>query len=96
MIGRGAITNPNIFSEIRGGERITKEKLKATEASENFLFSLGLKNFRVRRLGDKAKIEVISDQIDIIIKNRKKILAELMKYYTGVMLDLKDRDNKII
>ena len=27
MIGRGAITNPNIFSEIRGGERVTKEKL---------------------------------------------------------------------
>ena len=27
MIGRGAITNPNIFSEIRGGERITKEKV---------------------------------------------------------------------
>lgn len=27
MIGLGAITNPNIFSEIRGGERVTKEKL---------------------------------------------------------------------
>lgn len=85
-----------LATRVAFGERITKEKLKATEASENFLFSLGLKNFRVRRLGDKAKIEVISDQIDIIIKNRKKILAELMKYYTGVMLDLKDRDNKII
>lgn len=74
------------------GERITEDKLEATEASENFLFSLGLKNFRVRRLGESAKIEVTADQIPIIIQYRERILEELKKYYIGVMLDLKVRE----
>ena len=74
------------------GEKITEEKLKATEASEDFLFSLGLKNFRVRRFGETAKIEVTSNQIEKIIDNREKILTELKKYYAGVVLDLKVRD----
>lgn len=73
------------------GEKITKEKVEATEAAEDFLFSLGLKNFRVRRFRDAAKIEVTSNQIEIIIKNREAILEELKKYYTDVMLDLKVR-----
>lgn len=74
------------------GEKITEEKLKATEASEDFLFSLGFKNFRVRRFGETAKIEVTSNQIEKIIDNREKILTELKKYYAGVVLDLKVRD----
>ncbi len=74
------------------GERITEEKLKSTEASEDFLFSLGLKNFRVRRFGGAAKIQVTSDQIENIIENREIILTELRKYYTDVMLDLKVRE----
>ena len=73
------------------GERITEEKLRATEASEDFLFSLGLKNFRVRRCGEAAKIEVTSDQIENIVENREIILTELRKYYSDVMLDLKVR-----
>jgi len=73
------------------GERITKEKLTATESSEDFLFSLGLKNFRVRRFGDAAKIEVTSGQIEKVINNRELILTELKKYYSGVMLDLNVR-----
>ena len=48
-------------------------------------------NFRVRRFRDAAKIEVTSNQIEIIIKNREAILEELKKYYTDVMLDLKVR-----
>lgn len=74
------------------GEKITEEKLKATEASEDFLFSLGFKNFRVRRFGETAKIEVTSNQIEKIVDNREKILTELKKYYAGVVLDLKVRD----
>ena len=81
-----------LATRVSFGERITEEKLRATEASEDFLFSLGLKNFRVRRFGEAAKIEVTSDQIKKIIENREIILTELRKYYTDVVLDLKVRE----
>lgn len=74
------------------GERITEEKLSATEASEDFLMSLGLINFRVRRFGNAAKIQVTPDQIGKIIENREIILSELKKNYADVMLDLKVRE----
>lgn len=73
------------------GEKITEEKLKITEAAEDFLFSLGLKNFRVRMFGGAAKIQVTYAQLENIIENREIILAELGKYYTDVTLDLKVR-----
>ena len=81
-----------LASRVPFGERITAEKLQSTEASEDYLFSLGLKNFRVRRLGEDAKIEVTSDQIQIVIQNREKIITELRKYYKGIMLDLNVRE----
>lgn len=81
-----------LATRIPTGETITEEKLKATEASEDFLFSLGLKDFRVRRFGSAAKIQVPADQIGKIIKNRERILAELKKYYSAVLLDLEVRE----
>ena len=74
------------------GERITEEKLSATEASEDFLMSLGLINFRVRRFGNAAKIQVTPEQIGKIIETREIILSELKKNYADVMLDLKVRE----
>ena len=70
---------------------ITKEKLKATEAAEKYLFSVGIKDFRVRRLGNTAKIQVPEGQIGKIIENRESILTELKKYYSDVLLDLEVR-----
>lgn len=40
------------------GERITEEKLRMTEAAEDFLWQHGFAQFRVRMHGDLARIEV--------------------------------------
>ncbi|MGN1267130.1 MAG: ATP-dependent sacrificial sulfur transferase LarE [Dorea sp.] len=80
-----------LATRIPVGETITEEKLKATEAAEDFLFSLGLKDFRVRRMGDVAKIQVPTDQIGRVIENREIILTEFKKYYAAVLLDLEVR-----
>lgn len=80
-----------LATRIPVGETITEEKLKATEAAEDFLFSLGLKDFRVRRMGDVAKIQVPADQIGKVIENREIILTEFKKYYAAVLLDLEVR-----
>ena len=80
-----------LVTRIPAGEPITEEKLKATEEAENFLFSLGLKNFRVRRMGNIAKIQVPADQMGKLIDNREVILTKLKKYYASVLLDLEER-----
>ena len=80
-----------LATRIPTGETMTEEKLKATETAEDFLFSLGLKDFRVRRMGDAAKIQVPDTQIGKVIENREIILAELRKHYSAVLLDLEVR-----
>ena len=81
-----------LATRIPTGETITEEKLRATEAAEDFLFSLGLKDFRVRRFGESAKIQVPDTQIGKIIENREIILTELKKYYSVILLDLEVRE----
>ena len=52
---------------------------------------IGLKDFRVRRMGDAAKIQVSAGQIGLVLENSAEILAELKKYFSGVLLDLEVR-----
>lgn len=80
-----------LATRIPAGEAITGEKLRATEAAENFLASLGLRDFRVRRMGDAAKIQVRQDQLALVLENRERILAELKRCYSAVVLDLEVR-----
>lgn len=81
-----------LATRIPAGEQITKEKLQIIETVENYLFSLGLSNFRVRYMGDAAKIQVSAAQIEKIIENRESIIAELKQYYSAVLLDLEVRE----
>ena len=80
-----------LATRIPAGEAITAEKVRAAEAAENILFSLGLKDFRVRRMGDAAKIQVSAGQIGLVLENSAEILAELKKYFSAVLLDLEVR-----
>ena len=80
-----------LATRIRTGEEITEEKLSAVEASEDFLFSLGFTDFRVRRTGNTAKIQIKDDQFDRLIAMKDKISEEFIKYYDAVTLDLEGR-----
>ena len=73
------------------GEKITAEKLVATEEAENFLFSLGFTDFRVRMQGEDAKLQLPEDQLPLLLTHRKEILEKLKMYYKSVMLDLEVR-----
>ena len=77
-----------LATRIPAGERITEEKLRATEMAENYLFSLGFSNFRVRKTGNSAKIQVPADQLAQVLEKREIIISKLKKYYSGVLLDL--------
>lgn len=80
-----------LATRIPTGVTITAEKLSNTENAENFLHSLGFSDFRVRLLGDHARIQVPEHQFAKVIECKEIIIKELKKYYSGVLLDLEVR-----
>jgi len=81
-----------LATRIPSGTVITAQALERTEAAENFLFSLGLRDFRVRLLDGHARIQVPASHLPIILEHRVEIKTELKQYYSGVLLDLEARD----
>ncbi|MDO4292963.1 MAG: ATP-dependent sacrificial sulfur transferase LarE [Eubacteriales bacterium] len=77
-----------LATRIPTGEKITAKKLEATEIAENFLFSLGFTDFRVRSQDGNAKIQLPEDQLAMLLEHRREILQKLGQYYKSVVLDL--------
>ncbi len=80
-----------LATRIPTGDTITPEKLSRTEEAEGYLHSLGLRDFRVRTLGDSARIQVTESDLETVLKNRETIVSHLKALYSGVMLDLEVR-----
>lgn len=80
-----------LATRIPTGTPITMEKLEHTELAETYLASLGFTDFRVRLIGDGAKLQVPANQLDRVLIYRNDILTELKKYYTSIVLDLEVR-----
>ena len=80
-----------LATRIPTGDAITAEKLWKTEKAEEYLESLGFRDFRVRLMGESAKIQVRAEQLLLLLQKRIEIVAELKKYYPAVLLDLEVR-----
>ena len=80
-----------LATRIPTGDMITAEKLEKTEKAEDFFARLGFKDFRVRMIGNDAKLQVKEDDMSLVIEKRKEILEELKKYYSNVYMDLEVR-----
>ena len=80
-----------LATRIKTGEALTKEKLVATENAEDFLFSLGFEDFRVRMIGDSAKLQFKAEQMQKAFEKREDIVNELRKYYSAVTMDMEAR-----
>ncbi len=81
-----------LATRIPTGDRITRKKLAATEAAENYLFSMGFTDFRVRMFGGAAKLQFPAAQLSKVLAHREEIVIELKKYYTSVCLDMEVRN----
>lgn len=81
-----------LATRIKTNTEIKKEDLIATERAEDFLMSLGFKDFRVRKIENTAKLQVRAEDFEKVIVNRNGIMTELKKYYESVTLDLEVRD----
>lgn len=80
-----------LATRIPTGEQITKEKLAAIESAEDYLFSLGFTDFRVRRYGEAARLQFPAEQFGKVLENREEIVRELKRYYHAVLLDMEAR-----
>ena len=80
-----------LATRISTGETITAEKLRRTEWAETYLAGLGLRDFRVRAMGNTAKLQVRASDLNLVVTHREQIAAELGKAYEGVLLDLEVR-----
>lgn len=71
------------------GVKITKERLKQVESAEEYLFSLGIKQSRVRYHDSIARIEVEQGDFQTILTHAKQIVKRLKTLgFTYVTLDL--------
>lgn len=81
-----------LATRIPTGDIITKEKLQTTEWAENYLFSLGFTDFRVRFFKNSARLQFPANQIDQAMKLRKQIVQVLKSRYDNVLLDMEARN----
>ena len=80
-----------LATRIPTGEPITREKLQRTEWAETYLSNLGFRDFRVRTLGDAAKLQLTAADWNRFLPLREEILATLRQRYASVVLDLEVR-----
>ncbi len=80
-----------LATRIPENEKITQDKLSITECAEDFLFTLGFKDFRIRMLGNTAKLQLPESQFKKLLDSRTDVISGLSKYYSSVLLDLEPR-----
>lgn len=82
---------PCLSSRFPYGEEITVAKLQRVGRAEIYLRSLGLKNLRVRSVGDTARIELPSEQIKefVLTADLQSVVSDFQKFgFVYVTLDL--------
>lgn len=79
-----------LSSRIPYGTAINEVILKKIERSEDFIQRLGIRQVRVRYLGDTARIEVLREDFGTILANKDFITGTLSQYgFVHVALDLR-------
>ena len=80
-----------LATRIPTGEAITADKLQRTQRCEAYLTQLGFRDFRVRTVGEAAKLQIRGVDIPLLMACREDIFVELKQYYSAVWLDLEVR-----
>jgi len=80
-----------LATRIPAGTPITETLLSRTERCEGFLRGLGFSDFRVRLMGDAARLQIREEQLPLLLSHRETVLCELKKDYSAVLLDLEVR-----
>ena len=80
-----------LATRIPTGQEITAELLHRIEKSEDALFGLGFTDFRVRVMGDAARLQFPCEQMGLAVDKQKEITRAIKPYFSTVLLDLEGR-----
>ena len=80
-----------LATRIPTGTAITAGALERVEAAEGALFALGFTDFRVRVLGELARLQLPAAQFGEAAEKRGTITRALNPWFSGVLLDLTPR-----
>ena len=71
--------------------KAVRVQTQRTEQAEGILFSMGFTDFRIRLLGNCARLQLPSHQLSLLLDKREQLLSRLKPYYSAVLLDLEVR-----
>lgn len=80
-----------LATRIPTGTEITEDDLQITELSETELSVMGFSDFRIRKVGDTAKIQLPASQLNNLLAQRAEVIDRLKQYYKNITLDLEAR-----
>lgn len=80
-----------LATRIPTGMHITPKLLQRTEWAEDILTQMGFSDFRVRTLGNCARIQIKKQQFPLIFKQWEAVQNKLSECYEGVTLDMEFR-----
>ena len=80
-----------LATRVPTGTAITAQALERVERGEDALFRLGFTDFRVRLLGDAARIQVPAEQMERAAALHQEITQALGADFSAVLLDLAGR-----
>lgn len=79
-----------LATRIPTGTPITREVLIRVERAESAMAGLGFRDFRVRDMGEGARLEVTGAQMAMVLEQREQVL-EALTDYEAATLDLRPR-----
>ncbi|MCQ2520580.1 MAG: ATP-dependent sacrificial sulfur transferase LarE [Lachnospiraceae bacterium] len=80
-----------LATRIPTGTRIDSADLEITEKAEGILTDMGFRDFRVRKMGNIARLQVTEPDFHKVVELKEEISSKLEPFYESIVLDLKLR-----
>ena len=84
-----------LATRVKTGEPIRPETLRAVEESEDFLFSLGFSDFRVRTAEGKALLQFPAEQLAAAYEHENEIRRRLAPLFAELRIDPEGRKTSL-
>lgn len=85
-----------LATRIPTGTEITQERLDKVAAGEDLLRTMGFTDFRLRYMGDVARLQIPASQFKMAFELKDRIISTLKPLFQSVLLDLTPRPTETI
>jgi len=84
-----------LATRVRTGEEITPQRLQKIEAAEDWLFSQGFTDFRVRTSDGSALLQFPAEQLAAALREQERITARLSEWFDTTAIDPEGRTKSL-